>query len=285
MYLDSDKSCRLRLFFWLEDNDHRVRLPVNCGAVIEESVAKRNMIRGCADGHKINDLLSGLRDQLKEEVGRSKNRLHRELTIVFPEYKAAFGKLDGPFTLSLLSKAPIPSDLVALGEAGIRKIWHDRKLRGAGYRRVAEIIRQASNSVGLTDGVDAHKICILHYVADIERLTSEIAEIEAELAAKCREIPNAENILAICLGETITAGILAEMGDVDRFDDAKEIQKLSGLGLVACSSGKHKGQTKISHRGRKRLRYWLYQGAMSLVAHNEASGSSMCITRLGRKTR
>ena len=216
-------------------------------------------------------VLSGLRDQLKEEVGRSKNRLHRELTIVFPEYKAAFGKLDGPFTLSLLSKAPIPSDLVALGEAGIRKIWHERKLRGAGYRRVAEIIRQASNSVGLTDGVDAHKICILHYVADIERLTSEIAEIEAELAAKCREIPNAENILAICgLGETITAGILAEMGDIDRFDDAKEIQKLSGLGLVACSSGKHKGQTKISHRGRKRLRYWLYQGAMSLVAHNEA---------------
>ena len=216
-------------------------------------------------------VLSGLRDQLKEEVGRSKNRLHRELTIVFPEYKAAFGKLDGPFTLSLLSKAPIPSDLAALGEAGIRKIWHDRKLRGAGYRRAAEIIRQASNSVGLTDGVDAHKICILHYVADIERLTSEIAEIEAELAAKCREIPNAENILAICgLGETITAGILAEMGDVDRFDDAKEIQKLSGLGLVACSSGKHKGQTKISHRGRKRLRYWLYQGAMSLVAHNEA---------------
>ena len=216
-------------------------------------------------------VLSGLRDQLKEELGRSKNRLHRELTIVFPEYKVAFGKLDGPFTLSLLSIAPIPSDLAALGEAGIRKIWHDRKLRGAGYRRVAEIIRQAGNSVGLTDGADAHRVCIIHHVADIERLSGEIAEIEAELATKCREIPNAENILAICgLGETITAGILAEMGDIDRFDDAKEIQKLSGLGLVACSSGKHKGQTKISHRGRKRLRYWLYQGAMSLVAHNEA---------------
>jgi len=216
-------------------------------------------------------VLSNLRDQRKEELIRSMNRLHRELTIVFPEYKVAFGKIDGPFTLSLLSQAPIPAELVALGEDGIRKIWHDRKLRGAGYRRVAEIIRQAGNSVGLTEGVDAHKICILHYVADIERLTSEIAEIEAELATKCREIPNAENILAICgLGETITAGILAEMGDIDRFDDAKEIQKLSGLGLVACSSGKHKGQTKISHRGRKRLRYWLYQGAMSLVAHNEA---------------
>ena len=57
------------------------------------------------------------------------------------------------------------------------------------------------------------------------------------------------------------------MGDISRFDDVKEIQKLSGMGLVACSSGKHKGQTKISHRGRKRLRYWLFQAAKSAVSH------------------
>lgn len=78
----------------------------------------------------------------------------------------------------------------------------------------------------------------------------------------------AENILAINgVGENILAGILAEMGDISRFDDVKEIQKLSGMGLVACSSGKHKGQTKISHRGRKRLRYWLFQAAKSAVSH------------------
>ena len=46
-------------------------------------------------------------------------------------------------------------------------------------------------------------------------------------------------------------------------------QKLSGLGLVACSSGKHKGETKISHRGRKRLRYWLFQAAKTAVVHSE----------------
>ena len=41
------------------------------------------------------------------------------------------------------------------------------------------------------------------------------------------------------------------------------------MGLVACSSGKHRGQTKISHRGRKRLRYWLFQAAKSAVSHAE----------------
>ena len=39
------------------------------------------------------------------------------------------------------------------------------------------------------------------------------------------------------------------------------------MSLVACSSGKHKGQTRISHRGRKRLRYWLFQAAKSSVVH------------------
>ena len=59
------------------------------------------------------------------------------------------------------------------------------------------------------------------------------------------------------------------MGDISRFDNVKEIQKLSGLGLVACSAGKHTGETKIRHRGRKRLRYWLFQAAKSAVAHSE----------------
>jgi hypothetical protein len=92
--------------------------------------------------------------------------------------------------------------------------------------------------------------------------------IENELHKKCMEIPYAENILEINgVGENILAGTLAEIGDISRFDDVKEIQKLSGMGLVACSSGKHKGQTKISHRGRKRLRYWLFQAAKSAVVH------------------
>ena len=88
-------------------------------------------------------------------------------------------------------------------------------------------------------------------------------DIERQLHEKCKELPNAENVLEIKgIGENILAGILAEMGDISRFDDVKEIQKISGLGLVACSSGKHKGETRISHRGRKRLRYWLFQAGV-----------------------
>ena len=38
--------------------------------------------------------------------------------------------------------------------------------------------------------------------------------------------------------------------------------------MVENSSGKHKGETTISRRGRKRLRYLLFEVAMSLVSKN-----------------
>ncbi|MDD4593347.1 MAG: IS110 family transposase [Parabacteroides sp.] len=212
--------------------------------------------------------LSMFRDQLTEDRIRNINRLHREMKIYFPEYTEVFGKLDGAFSIGLLKKAPFPKDILDLGAEGIRTIWHEEKLRGRGYSKANEIVRLAKESVGLKDGTDSGKVAVKWFAEKIEELTEQLSSIEDTLHEKCLEIPYAENILEIQgIGKNILAGILAEMGDIDRFDDVKEIQKLSGLGLVACSSGKHKGKTKISHRGRKRLRYWLFQAAKSAVAH------------------
>ena len=214
--------------------------------------------------------LSMFRDQLNEDRIRNINRLHREMKIYFPEYKDAFGKTDGLFCLEILRTAPFPKDLLELGEDGIRQIWHEAKLRGRGYSRAGEIIRYAGESVGLKDGSDAGKTAVRWFAEKIMELDKQLTDIEEQLMQKCRQIPHTEKILDISgIGENTLSGILAEMGDISRFDDVKEIQKLSGLNLVSCNSGKHNGQTKISHRGRKRLRYWLFQAAKSAVAHAE----------------
>lgn len=214
--------------------------------------------------------LSMLRDQLSEDRIRYINRLHREMKIYFPEYMEAFGKLDGTFTLVVLKKAPFPEDILALGIDGLKEIWHKAKLRGRGYSRADQIVRMAKESVGLKRGTSGAKEAVRCFAEQVVLLGEKLEGIEAMLREKCLEIPYAENILEVNgIGENILAGILAEMGDITRFDDVKEIQKLSGMGLVACSSGKHKGETKISHRGRKRLRYWLFQAARSAVAHAE----------------
>ena len=215
--------------------------------------------------------LSMFRDQLTEDRVRAMNRLHREMKIYFPEYKEALGKVVGAFAISLLKVAPFPEDLLDIGEEGIRDIWKADKLRGRGYSRSAEIIRIARTSVGLKDGTCSSKIAVRWFANEITLLEEKIQSVENALILRCKEIPYAENIPEIPgIGDGIMSGILAEIGDISRFDDVKEIQKLSGLGLVACSSGKHKGETKISRRGRKKLRYWLFLGAKSVVVHDEA---------------
>jgi transposase len=83
------------------------------------------------------------------------------------------------------------------------------------------------------------------------------------------QIPEVEKLLAIKgVGIVTVAGFIAEVGDIRRFQSPKQIQKLAGLALKENSSGKYKGQTTISKRGRSRLRAVLFQAVMPLVAKN-----------------
>ena len=139
--------------------------------------------------------LSMFREQLTEDRNRSMNRLHREMKIYFPEYKDAFGKIDGAFCMAVLKEAPFPEDILKLGGEGIREIWHQAKLRGRGYSRAAEIVKYAETSIGLKDGTAAGREAVRWFAEKIMELDEELAEIENRLNEKCREIPHAENVL------------------------------------------------------------------------------------------
>ena len=71
------------------------------------------------------------------------------------------------------------------------------------------------------------------------------------------------------IGLATVSGFIAEVGDIKRFDDPRQLQKLAGYAIVADDSGKHAGESRISYRGRKRLRYVLYEAAISLIGKNE----------------
>lgn len=87
------------------------------------------------------------------------------------------------------------------------------------------------------------------------------------LDQKLAEIPYVDKLLAVPgIGKRTVCGFIAEVGDIGRFDNPKQLQKLVGLSIVESSSGKHKGEKHISYRGRERLRYVLYEAALSVVA-------------------
>ena len=57
--------------------------------------------------------------------------------------------------------------------------------------------------------------------------------------------------------------------EISRFKNPKQIQKYAGFELVENSSGKHKGRTTISKRGRKII----YQVVLPLIRINQEFGS------------
>jgi transposase len=65
-------------------------------------------------------------------------------------------------------------------------------------------------------------------------------------------------------------GFFAEVGNLQDYSHPRQIIKLAGLSLKENTSGKHKGQTKITKRGRMKLRALLFRVCMIMVAKNPA---------------
>lgn len=214
-------------------------------------------------------IASNMRFQIQSELTRILNRISRWFNIYFPEYKTVYGNLDAVSGMLVLKTAPLPKDILTLGVDGIDKIWRDAKLRAVGKKRAQTLVNAAEHSVGSKEGAIAARVEIRMLIEDYESRNARLQEVMALIEELVKKIPMTEKLLAIKgVGIKTVSGFLAEVGDISRFKSPKELQKLAGLALVENSSGKHKGETTISRRGRKRLRYLLFEVAMSLVSKN-----------------
>ena len=213
--------------------------------------------------------LSNLRFQAQEELTRAKNRLARWFSIYFPEYKDVYRDIKAVSGRMVLQMAPLPEDIRKLGVEGVNRIWREAKLRGAGMKRAKTLVTAAEHSVGSKESPEAARIELKILLHDIDEYASRVEELLCLLDAKLREIPYIDKLLEIKgIGKITVSGFIAEVGDIRRFDDPKQLQKLAGYAIVANESGKYKGESRISYRGRKRLRYVLFEAALSLVARN-----------------
>ena len=213
--------------------------------------------------------LSNLRFQTQEELTRIKNRIARWFAIYFPEYKDVYGNLTAISGRMILKVAPLPEDIKKLGEEGVNQIWRDAKLRGAGRNRAKILVTVAEHSVGSKEAPKAARMELKNLLSDLEVYGGRLEELQEGIEKKLKEIPYVDKLMEIKgVGMVTVSGFIAEVGDIGRFDNPKQLQKLAGYAIVANESGKHNGESRISYRGRKRLRYVLYDAAISLIGKN-----------------
>lgn len=213
--------------------------------------------------------LSNLRFQTQESITRIKNRIARWFSIYFPEYKDVYGKLDAVSGMMVLREAPLPEDIVALGAEGINQIWRNAKLRAVGLKRAKTLVDKAEHSIGSHEAPEAARVELGNLLNDYEMYSRRMDELMQAIEEKLAEIPYIDKLLEIKgIGMITVCGFIAEVGDIRRFDDPKQLQKLAGYAIVSSSSGKHNGESHISYRGRKKLRYVLYEAAISVIGKN-----------------
>ena len=137
-------------------------------------------------------------------------------------------------------------------------------------KRAKALVSAAEHSIGSKEAPEAARIELKNLLNDMDIYASRQEELLLSIEEKLKEIPYIDKLMAIKgIGLITVSGFIAEVGDIGRFNNPKQLQKLAGYAIVANESGKHNGESRISYRGRKRLRYVLYEAAISLIGKNE----------------
>ena len=175
---------------------------------------------------------------------RQTNQLRSTLREFYPAALEAFDDLGGRDALAILAIAATPT---AGRHLSLSKIVS--ALRRAGrQRRIDERsveIHTALRSEQLAAPdliADAMGATVTALVAVLDELNTQIASLEAKLADRFEQHPDAKIIRSLPgLGMTLGARVLGEFGDdPNRYLDAKSRKNYSGMSPITKASGKHK---------------------------------------------
>ena len=197
------------------------------------------------------------------------NQMQQLVFLVFPEFKAVIKQMAGKTVRFILKTYTAPDKIGALDKMVFGEEMRRRSMGKLGVKDAELLINAARQTVGVKEGVAGIVLDIKHIVAQLDAVDGLKTEIEAEMALTLGRIACSARLLSIKgLGVISVAGLIGEVGDFSKFRTQSEIMKLAGLDLYEISSGKRKGEKRISKRGRSLIRKILYFAAIQMVRKN-----------------
>jgi len=194
------------------------------------------------------------------------NQLQHLIFVVFPEFLKIMKKTSSKSAIYLIKNHPTPESIVNMGLESLTIILKKISRGKLGQDRAKRLFQTAQDSIGIDEGKESILLEIKHLICNIENENQFIDNLENEMGYYLKQIPYSDSILSIKgIGEITAAGLIGEVGDFRKFKTIPEIMKLAGLDLYEISSGKHKGQRRISKRGRSLIRKLLYFAAVNMV--------------------
>ncbi|MDX8405346.1 MAG: transposase [Mariprofundus sp.] len=189
------------------------------------------------------------------------NRLSALLARHWPELEevANFHTLS---VLTLLREYGDPYT-VATHEVEAAELLHKIGRCGLQEEECQAILASSKTSLGVPCAT-GERTYIQHLAADLLRTLQASAEVEKRMAQAVAGREAITEVSDLC-GKTSSIVLSALFGDMSRYDNAQSLLKAFGLNLREYSSGKHKGELRISKRGPGKARFYIYWLALRLI--------------------
>lgn len=210
----------------------------------------------------------------------AKSRVHRALTLLFPDFDFSTDFLYGPSGQAIVRCFGLDPHAIAQMNATrlyarLRK--HSRILRSSVARLLAQA-RQTVTAVSKSRVTDLHARDLAFAWEDFELAARRRQAARQELEALYDEARTGDPMLpTIVAGSVVSklamARLLGEAGPLNSYSSWRQVLRMAGANLRERKSGKYVGQTRIARTGRPMLRAILNQMALPLVKRGRLFGS------------
>lgn len=214
------------------------------------------------------DIYSGYQiyNDIQKEINRVRNKIHVWNDKYFPEVEKVY-KITSVGIKSIYEKQLLPKEIKDMTIEELTEIMTKGNSR-ANKQSIMKLKELCEKSNGINSDAFTKKE-IKKLYERFQELLKELEEYEKELIELASQIDYVEKAVEISgIGYMSMIGIIAETGDLNNYEHAKQVLKMSGLSLKENSSGQKKGKKHISKRGRAKLRRNLKQTGIALVKNN-----------------
>lgn len=146
----------------------------------------------------------------------------------------------------------------------------------AGYRfseeKAASIYAYAASQVNTLPMTNAIKCLVTLAIAQLNAIIETISRIQHEMLTLASQLPEFPIVMRMFgVGPVLGPQLMAEIGDVRRFDRKQSLVAFAGVDAPPCQSGAFESRNRhISKRGSPRLRKTLFQIMSTIIQHAPA---------------
>lgn len=217
--------------------------------------------------------LSRQEKHLTESLVRSKNRFKQIVANAFPEYIKCFTANDifGKTSLNFIKEFPHADIIKEKRIDALANNLYKSSKNGCSYNKClskAKKIKELANNSYPGIDVDSYEVNNLINIVDVISYNgSKLNDVKQDIVKLARQTPYFNIINSIYgIGETSTAQIIAELGDINRFENIKQLNAFCGLDPTIIQSGKSINyHGPISKRGNRNARKILFITYCSII--------------------